>query len=320
MTLMRVVNGLSDLRRPPRRAAVTIGMFDGVHVGHRRLIDTTTRLATQIDGTSVVLTFHPDPQVVLAPARARPPLMSLEDRLRILRSLGIDLVCVVPFTKRFSRTSPEAFVRNILLRRLRARYVIVGQNFMFGRKQQGGIALLRAMGEPTGMHVITLPPVTRDGQVVSSSRIRDSVVAGRLAEAQRFLGHPLTYSGMVVQGDGRARRLGFPTANLQFPNLLLPPHGVYLVQLSDGHRTWRGLMNLGTRPTFTSGTSRQAVVTCEVHLPNFRGSLYDRRVTVTLFRRLRDERRFARAEDLIRQIRRDLDRAGLTRRRARATV
>ncbi len=306
---MRVLKGLHALRRPPRRAIVTIGVFDGVHIAHQRLIRTAVRLAKQQHGTSVVMTFTPDPVQVLDPQHAQPPLMSLEDRVRIIRGFEVDWLWVIAFTQRFSQLTPERFVQHILLKRLRARWVVVGRDFAFGNDQRGNLDVLRAMGNPCGMRVMAIPPVLRGGKPISSSRIRQLIQAGDLATAHRLLGRPLALSGVVVRGTGRARQLGYPTANVQLnQSQLLPPHGVYRVWLECAGRRFPGLMNLGTRPTFGPGP-----LVCEVHLMGFSGSLYGKPVTLAVLSRLRAERRFESPGQLAHQIREDLAKAHLIR-------
>lgn len=282
-------------------------MFDGVHVGHQRLIRTAIRLAARLHAASVVLTFDPDPQTVLAPRRHQPRLMPLAARLRLMRALGVERIRVLPFTRAFSRLSAEQFVRAILVHRLRAACVVVGDNFAFGRARRGNVEVLRSLGRRYGLRVVVVPPVMRGGAPVSSSRIRRLLEAGRIVEANRLLGRPAQLAGLVVRGDRRARRLGFPTANLRLSNELLPPRGVYHVQLELGGRCHTGVMNLGVRPTFgPQAALRHHRVVCEVHLIGFRGNVYGRSVTVHLLRRLRPERRFAGAKALARQIRRDV--------------
>lgn len=297
------VAGLNPFPTPPPGAVVALGMFDGVHVGHQQLIRTAMRLAARQGGTSVVITFDPDPQQVLDPRHARPPLMTLESRVRTILALGVQIVWIIPFTSRFSKTSPEEFVETILARRLRATAVVVGETFAFGAGRRGNLATLRGFGERRGFRVIALPAVRCEGAAVSSSRIRRLIEQGQLAQAKRLLGRPLQLSGVVVRGDGRATRLGFPTANVRLAPQLLPPRGVYSVELRWGSRSRKGLMNLGVRPTFGAGP-----LTCEVHLPGFRGSLYGKPVTISMHRFVRPEQRFSSSEQLTRQVRRDLAR------------
>ena len=311
---MRVLTGRNALARPLRRPVVTVGMFDGVHLGHQRLIQTTVRVARRLQGTSVVMTFDPDPQQVLNPHQAQPRLMPLEARVRLINTLGVDVVWIIPFTRQFSMISAEQFVRSVLLRRLRTSCIVVGENFAFGKARRGNLQLLRTLGRRHGMRVIVVPPVLRDGAPVSSSRIRRLIQQGDLAEARRFLGRPVELSGVVVRGEGRATHLGFPTANVRLVSELLPPRGVYRVWLDHAGRRFHGLMNLGVRPTFMTEADGSAPLVCEVHLVGFHATLYGRPVTVAVLKRLRAEKRFESPQDLVRQIRRDLHRARLVSR------
>lgn len=294
---------------PPRnRSVVTIGMFDGVHLGHQRLVRETRRLAEALGAESVALTFDPDPQAILTPGRAQPYLMPLAVRVGVLASLGLDRVDVIRFTRAFSNMPAEEFIERILVKRLASAGVVVGENFAFGKGRRGDLALLRQAGRRHGMRIMVVPPVKRAGAVVSSSRIRALVSRGALREAGRLLGRPVQLYGTVVRGAGRARRLGFPTANVHLePEVCLPPLGVYRVDLQHGRRRDPGLMNLGVRPTFSTGNGHAPVV-CEVHVPAFRGTLYWRRVRIDVLQRLRAERRFPSAQALTQQIRRDLRR------------
>ena len=178
--MMRVLRGRHALARPLRRAVVTIGMFDGVHLGHQRLIRTTVRFAKRLQGTSVVLTFDPDPQHILQPRHAQLCVMPLEARVRLIKKLGVDVVWVIPFTRQFSRISAEQFVRTILSARLGASCAVVGENFAFGNSRRGNLELLRRLGRRHGMRVVVVPPVLRGGESVSSSRIRRLIQQGEL--------------------------------------------------------------------------------------------------------------------------------------------
>ena len=336
---MRIWHGRKPDVPPLRRAVATIGMFDGVHRGHQRLIQTTVRWAKRLHATSVVVTFHPDPQQVLN-AYAPPPLTSLERRLELINELGVDVVWVLPFTRAFSRLTPEAFVHEVLRARLRAAAVVVGETFAFGRDRRGDLRMLRALGRREGMRVVVVPPVRRGGAAVSSSRIRALLQQGQWRRAAQLLGHPVELAGSVIRGAGRGARLGFPTANLALGRTVTPPHGVYAVDVLAAGRRWPGVMNVGVRPTFAarpSGSARSGLApprqafrsrpdggsftgtggvpaagsstVCEVYLEGFRGRLYGRRLTVLLRARLRDERKFATPEALARQISRDVGRA-----------
>lgn len=292
-----------------RRSVVTIGMFDGVHVGHQRLLRETVRLAARLRAESVALTFDPDPQSILAPGHVQPHLMPLAVRVEVIRSLGIARVHVVRFTRAFSKMPAEEFVECLLVKQLAAAGVVVGENFTFGEGRRGDLALLREAGRRHGMRISVVPPVRKSGAIVSSSRIRRLVGRGRLREAGRLLGRPVLLHGTVVRGAGRARRLGFPTANVRLEQgLCLPPLGVYRVDVWVGLRRHQGLMNLGVRPTFSSAANGHVPVVCEAHLPAFRGRLYGREVRIDVLQRVRPERRFSSAQALTQQIRRDLQR------------
>ena len=308
---MRVLNGLKAVRRAPHRAVVTVGVFDGVHRAHQQVVRRTVAVARRAQGTAIVITFDPDPQVVLRPRQAPPALMPLELRLRVFEALGVDWVWVLRFSKTFARISARTFVERVLLKQLRARALIVGDGFVFGRDRRGTMQTLRALGPARGMQVIAVRPIRVAGVTISSSRIRRLIGQGKVRRARQLLGRPPALHGRVGRGRGRGRRLGCPTANLQLVSQVLPPRGVYAVLVRDvsAHRTrrsrvWRAVMNLGIRPTFGRGP-----MVCEVHLLNFRGSLRRRRVEVSLLAHLRAERRFASPAAPARQIQRDIARA-----------
>ena len=303
------VRGPRAIRRSPTRAVVTVGMFDGVHLAHQRLIASTVSLARRLRGTSVVITFDPDPQCVLDPAHAQPALMPLDARVQMLHALGIDLVWVIPFTTSFSRLRAEQFIRKVLIDRLHPLALIIGENFMFGRRRHGDEALLRSVGPRYGMRIVAIPRVRHGGVPISSSRVRQLMAAGRLADARRLLGRPPELYGQVVRGAGRGRRLGIPTINLRVVSHVLPPRGVYAVQVHDvgtlrRRRLWPGVMNLGVRPTFGPGP-----LVCEIHLLGFSGTFHGRFLQVSLLARLRDERCFPSPQALVQHVRRDLARA-----------
>ena len=303
---MRVFIGLAALPHPPRRAVVTVGVFDGVHRAHQRLIRSTVRLARRLHGTSVVVTFHPDPHAVLDPNHAAPALMPLQARLAALRGLGVDWVWIIPFTRSFATVRAETFIRRLLIGRLRTTALIVGASFAFGRNRRGSLATLRAAAPAGHMRVIAVNELRLGGAPISSSRIRRLIASGRLAAAKRLLTQPPALYGTVVRGSGRGKRLGCPTANIRLSASTLPPRGVYAVMVetaSNRHR-YRGVMNLGVRPTFGPGP-----LVCEAHLLDFAGRLTGRDVTVSLMARLRGERCFPSPEALARQVRRDVVRA-----------
>lgn len=284
--------------------AVSIGNFDGVHRGHRALVK-AARAARPADGTAVALTFDPHPARLLTPDRAPLTLTTLEQKSELLADLGLDRLAVVPFTQAFSTKSPAEFARDVLARALGARRVIVGENFRFGQDRSGGVAELEALGEALGFTVEAVPAVLHDDVPISSSRIREALARGAVDESWALLGHPYFIDGTVVEGEHRGRTLGFPTANLQPVNEALPRAGVYAARCRLVTGEWVvAVANLGRRPTFEG--QRPSV---EAHLIDFDGDLYDSRLRLEFQARLRDEERFAGAEALAEQIRKDVERA-----------
>lgn len=287
---------------------LTIGNFDGLHVGHRKILRTITERAAALDGESVVYTFDPHPRKVLQPDRAPSMLTTMEQKLELLESAGIEVVVLEPFTDVFAETSPDTFVREYVHRRIAPLEVYVGYDFHYGRDRAGSRRLLTELGPRLGFAVTIIPEVTVDGADVSSSRIRELLAAGAVAEAMLLLGRPFALRGSVVAGDRRGRAIGFPTLNLSAENEVLPALGVYAghVRLLDGLEAGRSLpavTNVGRRPTFKPDDPPLA----EAHLIDFAGDLYGRRVEITFEARLREERRFPSVDALRAQIARDVE-------------
>ena len=286
-------------------SVVGIGVFDGVHRAHQKLIGNVVARARAGGHPSVVLTFDPHPQEVLT-GHPLPRLASLDERLARIAALGVDHAKVVRFSKAFSQASPEEFVRDILVGRLGARSVVVGFNFTFGRGGRGTAHTLGELGQTLGFAVEAVEPVAVDDLTVSSSAIRQALARGDVASASRLLGRPYTLTGLVVTGNARGRTIGFPTANLapEPATLQLPGRGVYTADATPGgDRTYPAVVNVGTRPTF-DGTS--TVVVPEIYLHGFSGDLVGRPLAVTFLDRVRDERRFDSVDALVAQIKQDL--------------
>lgn len=279
---------------------VAIGNFDGVHRGHARLIQSVVERAREAAMSPCVLTFDPHPAAVLGRGAPR-TLTRLERKLELLHEVSPELEVVVqPFDRELAQSSPEQFAK-LLLHTHRARRVIVGENFRFGKDRAGSITTLRALGDELGFEVRATELLTLDGEVVSSSRIRDAIVAGEVEFAARLLGRPHRISGQIGSGHGRGRRLGFPTANLSGIEELLPKHGVYAVRVSVAGQLHPGVLNVGVRPTFGSGA-----LSVEVHVLD-RDELAASELRVDLVSRIRDERRFDGPEELSEQIRKDVE-------------
>jgi riboflavin kinase/FMN adenylyltransferase len=303
---MEIFEGHRALFRPLHAPAVAIGNFDGVHLGHQRLLETAARAARSLGGDAVVFTFEPHPAVVLAPHKAPPLLTSLARKLELLAQAGMDACVVEPFTRELADLSPEAFLQSILVEILGARHIVVGYDFTYGRDRAGTAETLRAFGAAHGIGVDVIEPVEAAGVVVSSTRVRELVREGDMAGARALLGRDFDVDGAVVRGDGRGARIGMPTANLATEGQLLPRGGVYAVrvQLLDrpDARTVPAVANLGTNPTFVDRTE----LSLEVHLLDFSGDLYGQRLRVQFVERLRGEQRFEHVEDLIKQMHADV--------------
>jgi riboflavin kinase / FMN adenylyltransferase len=287
-------------------AAIAIGNFDGVHVGHRALIARARELASAHGARTVALTFDPHPSALLAPAQAPRMLTSIERRVELLAEAGVDAVVVEPFTREIAGVAPDAFIDDIVVAALRARAIIVGYNFRYGQARAGTIDSLRAHGNATGLDVAIVPPVTVDGEIAASTKVRGHLTAGNLAAAERMLGRRWDIDGVVVHGAQRGRAIGIPTANIA-PDIELPiAPGIYAVTLSAEHGpALPAVASLGTNPTFVDAGH----LVLEVHVLDWSGDLYDRRVRTTFVARLRDELKFDSVDALLAQIRRDIDQA-----------
>lgn len=301
---VRVVPGVFALDAPLSGSVVTLGTFDGVHVGHQELVRRAHVRAEARGLPCVAYTFDPHPAKILAPKLAPPVVVPVSVRAALLAELGAALVVVEPFTAQFAQVEADDWVRRFLFERLRPEHVVVGFNFGYGRGRAGNPAHLQRMGEALGFSVDVVDPVTVAGETVSSSRVRRAIERGEVELARGLLGRPYAVLGRVVHGDHRGRQLGFPTANLELEGELVPAHGVYasVVGLEDGRRL-PAVTNIGTRPTFGAG------VAIETHVLDFDQDLYGARIAVSLVARIREERRFGGLTELVAQIGRDVEEA-----------
>jgi riboflavin kinase/FMN adenylyltransferase len=280
---------LPDVEPRPRRVAV--GEFDGVHLGHRAVIE----------GSDTVLTFEPHPLTVVRPDAAPKLLTTLERKAELVAELGVEELVVIPFDRAFAQRSAEDFVEQVLVGALQATRVSVGENFRFGHRAQGDTELLRSDDR---FETRVIPLVEAEGEVVSSSHIRGLVLAGEVDVAERFLGAPFAMRGEVVAGDRRGRELGFPTANLiPDQSLIQPGHGIYVARASWGEEVRCAAVNVGVRPTFKT----DLVVLVEAYLLDWSGDLYGEQMMIEFLARLRGERRFDSVDALIAQMHRDVD-------------
>jgi riboflavin kinase/FMN adenylyltransferase len=284
---------------------LALGNFDGLHRGHTKIIERIRRGAAERGGTALVLTFHPHPPRVVRPEKAPLLLMTLEQKLEGLEKAGVHGAAVVRFTHELSRWEPETFVKTVLVDWLRVAEVWVGADFLFGRDRSGNYSLLRALAGQYGFRAEKIDPVRYKDFVVSSTRIRRLVAEGRIDEAGALLGHHFFIDGTVVRGAGRGRELGIPTANLDSPNELVPPDGVYATTVTIDGVVHPSVSNIGLRPTFADAT--RPVV--EVHVLGINRDLYGQSLRLGFVQRLRDERRFPDVDALKAQIDADVRRA-----------
>ncbi len=301
---MRLFHG-TDNARIARPSVVTLGVFDGLHLGHQLIMQTVAERAQTIGAVPTVITFEPHPRALLHPESAPPLLQTFDQKVEALGVLGIEQTIVIQFDKTFARIRAEDFLRDVISDRLHAREVYLGRGFAFGHGREGNIDLLRRVSKSLGFFADEVPEVRLRGRRVSSSRIRELLQQGRVGIARRMLGRPYGVEGRVVRGAERGDQLGFPTANLHPQNRVIPRDGVYVTAtLIDGH--WRrSVTNIGTRPTF--GENDESSV--ETFVMNWSGDLYGDVVRVRFLHRLRAEKKFSSVAELKSQIKSDVARA-----------
>ena len=299
---MKVISAANELAAG-RKVCLAIGVFDGVHLGHQQIIRQTVADARQHNAIALVLTFDRHPNSIVAPSRVPPLIYSPPQKLRTIASLGADHLLLVGFDKNFSELSGEEFVRGLARDLGSIQSICVGADFVFGHKRSGDVALLKKLGGEIGFSVHGLAAISLDGRVVSSTRIRETIRAGKLDGASQMLGRPYAIAGRVVEGDKLGRQLGFPTANLDATGLVLPPNGVYAGLTTVKQRSHRAALNIGFRPTMISAKPELRV---EAHLLDFSGELYGADLEIEISEKLREERRFASPAELREQIARDV--------------
>ncbi len=300
---MQLISELSSFT-PERETLLTIGVFDGVHLGHRHLIGKLTQRAAEGDFLSGVVTFKSNPKAVLSPKAKLARLTTLEERVTLLKNLGVDLVVPLTFTKEVAALSAREFVL-YLKRYLKMRGLVIGPNFALGRGREGNVAALQVLGKELGFTVEVVRPLTVESTLVSSTAVRAALAHGDMKTATKLLGRYFTLSGPVAGGFERGHILGFPTANLQLePEQAIPEDGVYATLVHMDDEVYQSVTNIGVRPTFGKGER-----TVEVHILDFAADLYGRKLTVELVERLRAEMKFADPEKLAAQIKQDVEQA-----------
>src|SRR3972149_6466040 len=300
---MKIFKTSRALARVARGPILTLGNFDGLHLGHRKIISKVSERARKLGSPSVVYTFEPHPLKVVAPSMSPQMIVDAQAKAALVDSLGIDFMVIAEFTKEFAAKHPRAFVEDEIVP-LRPREVWVGHDFSFGKAKAGTVDYLRALGEEFGFTVLVIPAYMKGGEVVSSSRVRRLVSEGKLKEAASLLGRNFSMSGKVVKGRNVGKELGFPTAKLAARAERIPADGVYAAWVVVSGKRHGAVVNIGVAPTF-GGKSRCV----EVHIFGFKGNIYGKKIEVEFVRRLRGERTFKSKEALITQIRKDSERA-----------
>jgi len=298
---VKLFRDLAALPAELRSGAIAIGNFDGVHLGHARIVERVLAKARAVGGPAVIFTFDPHPVRLLRPAEAPPPLTWTDRKAELLAALGVDAIVAYPTDEALLQLDAQEFFDRIVRRELDARAMVEGPNFYFGRGRGGTIEVLRRLTAAAGIQLEIVEPLVIDGEIVSSSRVRQLLVAGNVAEARRLLTRPYRLRGMVTHGAARGGRIGFPTANLAAIDTLLPGIGVYAGRAWHQGRSWPAAINVGPNPTFG-----EQALKLEVHLIDFSGALYGEPLEVDFLTRLRDIQPFAGVETLKDQLHRDV--------------
>ncbi|WP_066635295.1 bifunctional riboflavin kinase/FAD synthetase [Desulfolucanica intricata] len=304
---MDVYYSWQGLKERYGRIYLGLGNFDGIHIGHQKLIKDLVSMAKQREGTPAVMTFYPHPMSVLKPESAPQMLLTQEAKQKFMAKLGVRVLLMIPFNTDFARLSPESFIKEILYEQLGVRGIFVGYNYTFGNQGLGTPELLESFSFTCGYEVHVVPPVCVGDQVVSSTIIRRLLLNGEVTAARKFLGYTPFVESEVVYGERRGNTLGFPTANMEInPDLLVPNNGVYTVKVQMDGDIFLGVANIGTKPTFHGYDSARNI---EVHLLDFYGDLYGKTIKVLFLRRLRGEKRFNSVGELVAQIQEDINEA-----------
>ena len=306
MGAMKIIDRLEALTPAYASPIVTIGNFDGVHLGHQSLIRDLVTRAAKMGGTPAIVTFYPHPLQVLAPNNAPLQIQTLDQKLATIDSLGIPLAVVIPFNMELAQTSARDFAVG-LWERLRFKEIYVGPNFAFGHRRQGSINLLKEIGEEKGFVAGKIHQVQFRGNRVSSTSIRQALISGQVGLARRLLARPFDLKGVIIHGTGMGTKLQIPTANLQTSNELIPRRGVYVTMFSVGGQRHRSVTNIGFRPTVN--TEEAASLSIETHMLDFDRDVYGKDATLEFLVRLRDERRFSGKAALVERIQKDKENA-----------
>lgn len=300
---MKVYYSLEEVPKI-KNPVITLGTFDGVHLGHQKIIDFLNKSAERVDGESVLFTFHPHPRIVLHPEDHNLELIqSIDQRIACLEKAGVKHLILHPFTTEFSRMSATEFVRNILVNQLNVSVMTIGYNHHFGKNREGDIHLLKELGSVYNFEVQEIPALRLDELSVSSTKIRTAIKSGDIKSANVFLGAPFSFVGKIVEGDKIGTKIGYPTANIvkKVDTQLIPGEGVYAVKVKIDQQEFDGMMNIGFRPTVSENLERRV----EVHILDFSADIYGKDIEVIVIEKIRDENSFSSMEELKKQLEKD---------------
>lgn len=302
---MRIIYGQDKIKKSNTPVVATIGIFDGVHLGHQYLLRQVVKEARRLKAKSAAFTFEPHPLAIINPARKPPMLIFLKHRLRLIAALGIDLCIVLKFNRALADMEPRQFVEKFLVKYFRLKKLLVGKGFAFGKSKGGDVSLLKELGEKYNFEVEEVKKIKAGKQFISSSKIRLLISRGKLNSASKLLGRPVSILGTVKKGFALGKELGFPTANIDPHHEILPPFGVYAVKIKVEGKWHRGVLNIGGRPTFF----KNAEAAIEAHLFDFKKNIYGKDIEVTFLKKIRPEKKFKSPFQLTAQVRKDIKRA-----------
>jgi riboflavin kinase/FMN adenylyltransferase len=288
---------------PKKKRYIALGVFDGVHLGHQKLIKLTVDKARKNDGISIIATFDPHPDIIINPESNVFLLTTLEERISLIKDTDVDVFLIIKFNKMMSKMSPEDFISKILVDSLQVKEIFVGFNYKFGFRGKGNPDILREYSKIYKFETHILEPIIANNTIISSTRIKDYIKSGEIGKAKKLLGHDITISGKVISGKGRGRKLlNFATANIEAPSdKIIPVNGVYLVEIKIDNEKYYGLMNIGVKPTF-----KETERTIEVHIINFNKKIYNKKLVVNIFQKIREEKYFSNTNLLKKQIENDI--------------
>tara|TARA_B100001063_G_scaffold247385_2_gene294054 strand:- start:27926 stop:28858 length:933 start_codon:yes stop_codon:yes gene_type:complete len=300
---VKIYQGIEQFEKL-EKAVVTTGTFDGVHIGHRTILNRLIEVAKKMKGESVLLTFYPHPRMVLQEDAELRLLNTIDEKTQLLEKAGIDHLIIHPFTKEFSRTTSLEFVRDLLVNQIGTKKLVIGYDHHFGRNREGSFEHLKEYGPVYGFEVEEIPAQDIDDVNVSSTKIRKALVAGDVKTANNYLGHNFQLNGVVVHGNKVGRELGYPTANIDLQNKykLIPAEGIYAVKVRLKDESYNGMLNIGRRPTINSGNGE---VSIEVNIFDFKKEIYGEKIQLELIERIRDEKKFDSKDELIAEMQKD---------------